>query len=56
MTTDDEEMNRAVADWDSYRSTPYAPYRSLPDYIGWTVEEYNHWLKTGEKPRNWEWD
>jgi hypothetical protein len=56
MNSGNEEIDRAVADWDHYNSTPYAPYVSLPDYIGMTLEEWDRFLQTGEVPRNWEWD
>jgi hypothetical protein len=56
MSTDDEEMNEAVAVWDRYLSTPYAPYVPLPTFLGWTLDEYNHWLRTGEKPAGWKFE
>jgi hypothetical protein len=51
-----DDVNRAVADWDLYNSTPYAPYRSVADYIGMSQAEWDTFLKTGFVPSDWEWD
>lgn len=46
------ELQERIDAWYVYKHTPYAPYVSLVDWLGWTVEEYDYWLKTGEEPES----
>ena len=56
MNSGDEEMDAAAAAWGRYNATPYAPYVSFPESIGMSLEQFDHWLHTGQKPAGWTWE
>lgn len=44
-----EELLKKIGEW--YRGSKDSLHHEyLHDYLGWTLEEYNYWVETGEMP------
>ena len=46
----EKTLEKKIAEWSAgeYKGMPV----QLWEYLGWTQEEYNHWVATGEQPEN----
>lgn len=45
-TRTDDEIDAAIERWHS----GHGMGQQLHEYLGWTWEEYGHWVETNEKP------
>ncbi len=50
MTLTEEELHNRIATWHEAPSDSYAAQMELHEYLGWSWEQYKHWVETDEMP------